>query len=88
VSAGTSATTAADNVACTAGTGQKFLAIQITGIACNATAGGTFLAINDIIDGAGEASPMTSGRIRCAVSGTGTPAINKDVVYYLSVPLT
>ncbi len=86
VSAGTSATTAADNVACPAGAGQKFLALQITGVTCLA-ADPVFLGINEKFDGLNETAPTTNGRVRCVVSGAGTKATDVDVVYFLAVPL-
>ena len=68
--------------------GQRFVAVQITGIACDASVGTVFSTVNDVFDGAGEANSSTSGRIRCAVNATGpTRQTNKDIVYFLAVPL-
>lgn len=86
VSAGTSATTTVDNVGCPNTAGQKFLAIQMTGITCVAT-DPTFLALNERFDGVGETTPMANGRVRCQATG-GTKATNKDVAYFLALPIS
>lgn len=91
VSAGTSATGTVNNNACpSTATGQKYVAIQITGITCSAT-DANYLALNELFDGASETGPTTNGRVRCKVSGSvsgGTTTVNKDVVHFLAVPLT
>ena len=83
-------TGALNDVACPVATdvGQKFLAIQITGIACSTSAGSTFMKLNEAFDGAGEASAATSGRVRCELaSATSTKDTDVDVVFFLAVPL-
>lgn len=81
---------ASPNPTCEASTlGQRFLTVQITGIACDAAAGTIFTELNETFDGTGEANPSTSGRIRCAVNATGpTRQTNADIVYFLAVPLS
>ena len=86
VSAATSATAVADDVACPGNTGQKFLTIQITGVTCSAT-DAVFLAINERFDGSSETLPTTNGRVRCEASGGGTKATDVDVLYFLAVPI-
>lgn len=69
--------------------GQRFLAIQITGVECDESAGAIFVSINEMFDGVGEAAPSTSGRVRCAADATGpTRQTDKDIVYFLAVPLS
>lgn len=90
ISDGTGAA-AADDQACPTAvvTGEQgFIAVQITGIACSTTAGSTFMQINELFDGASEASADASGRIRC-FPGTGAQTKDNDVnvVYFLAVPL-
>jgi prepilin-type N-terminal cleavage/methylation domain-containing protein len=81
---------ATPNPTCEATTlGQKFLALQVTGIVCDASAGTTFTAINELFDGTGESAASTSGRVRCAVNATGpTRQTNQDILYFLAIPLT
>lgn len=89
VSEGTAAAGATDDAACPGtGTGQQFLAVQITGIACSTTAGSTFMTINEMFDGASEATADQAGRIRCRAAA-GTNKVNDvAVVYFLAVPIT
>ena len=86
VSAGTSATTTVNNNACPAGAGQRFLAIQLTGLASLVT-DANFVALNDRFDGVGEVSPGVNGRVRFGGSTTGSPALTTNVVYFLTIPL-
>jgi prepilin-type N-terminal cleavage/methylation domain-containing protein len=74
------ATGALNDAACPANAGQKFLTIQITGLA-TAVTDANFVALNDRFDGVGELNPGTSGRVRF-----GTVGSNK-VVYFLSLPM-
>jgi prepilin-type N-terminal cleavage/methylation domain-containing protein len=78
----------ANDNACPNTTGQKFLALQITGVKCLTTAGSAFLSINELFDGANETSPAANGRVRCTVAGAGTKAAGVDVVHFLSVPIS
>lgn len=91
VSAATSATTTANNNACpSTATGQKYVALQITGITCSAS-DANFLAVNELFDGAAETGQTTNGRVRCKTNGAtagGAVTVNKDVMYFLAVPLT
>jgi prepilin-type N-terminal cleavage/methylation domain-containing protein len=87
VSAATGVATA-DNIACPAGAGQKFLAFQVTGVTCSGSAGTVFREINDLFDGTAETAPTTQGRIRCqAIAATPLKATTAPVVYFLAVPL-
>lgn len=87
-SVGTSVATANTTKDCptTTATGQFFLAIQLTDIACDTGAGSNFMTLNALFDGT-EATPATTGRIRCQAAG-GTPATDVVVTYFLSVPIS
>jgi len=85
VSAEVEGAAAANDAACPGtGSGQKFLAIQITGLAAAAT-DANFLALNALFDGANEATPATTGRVRFEAD-VGTA--NIDVVYFLVIPIS
>lgn len=74
------------NCPTTTATGQFFVAMQITGIACSTTAGSNFMTINALFDGT-EASPATTGRVRCQAAG-GTPTSDVVVTHFLAVPIS
>lgn len=85
VSASVEGSAAANDAACPGtGTGQKFLAIQITGLAALAT-DANFVSLNTLFDGANEATPATTGRVRFEAD-VGTA--NTDVVYFLVIPIS
>ena len=87
----TAGTGAAPDPTCPAtALGQKFLAIQLTGIPCDVTAGSNFMTINEAFDGINEVTPKQAGRVRCQLSTDVAPVTvtNKDVVFFLAVPIT
>ena len=90
VSKATASASVNNGAACAAGTGQKFLAIQVTGVACSTSANTTFMAINELFDGVNEGSADVSGRVRCLPSGDtdGPSPLTTAVVYFLAVPIT
>ena len=89
-SEGSSGAGALDDAACpSTAAGQKYLAIQVIGIACDATPGSAFMKLNEVFDGASEASAETAGKLRCQTDGsTVATATDRDVVYYLTVPIS
>jgi prepilin-type N-terminal cleavage/methylation domain-containing protein len=70
---------------CAVAVGQKFLAIQITGLAALVT-DANFISLNALFDGVGEVSPGANGRIRFGASGSNGLTVN--VVYFLAIPLS
>ena len=89
VSEGSAAGATADDVACPGtGTGQRFLAFQITGITCSTAAGSVYMNVNELFDGVGETNAATAGRVRCeTAAATGTDDTDVDVVWFLAVPI-
>lgn len=85
----TAVTGSTDDMACpnTGVPGQRFLAIQVTGITCNAAAGTTFSEINTIFDGT-ETTPLTTGRVRCQAGGSLNKTNDVAVLYFLAVPIS
>ena len=88
VSQGSSAGTG-DPTCQNAQVGQRFLAVQITGILCQpGVAGSVFMELNELFDGTTEAGNAdVLGRIRCRSAG-GTRISDVPVVYFLAVGIS
>jgi prepilin-type N-terminal cleavage/methylation domain-containing protein len=84
-SAGVTGAGATDDQACPNNAGQKYLAIQVTGLA-NAVTDPSYIALNKLFDDdaaeSGAGTRGTAGRVRFDTNG-GT----KNVVYFLTIPM-